>query len=203
MGRLIPASLALAGALMPAATPGAAAQAPGSPHQLVVSSPTMKAGEMMPREYTPDGRNVSPPLTWTNVPPGTRQFAVVCEDFDAGNPPPWVHWIIYRIPGTATGLPENIPIDPEAPMPPAIAGAVQGLNGWKRAIYRGPAPPAGKPHAYHFVVYALDAELDLRPNLTRAELHEAIKGHVIGQGELVPIYERKPLPPPAHGAHDG
>ena len=159
--------------------------------KLLVDSPAMKAGAMMPRDYTPDGRNVSPPLTWSNVPAGTREFAVVCEDFDAGNPPPFVHWVIYKIPGTAKGLPENVPIDPTVPMPAEIAGAVQGLNGFKRAMYRGPAPPAGKPHGYHFVVYALDAVLALRPNLTRAELLEAIKGHVIGQGEIVPIYERK------------
>ena len=163
---------------------------------LVIDSPTLKAGAMMPRDYTPDGRNVSPPLTWTNVPAGTRGFAVVCEDFDAGNPPPFVHWVIYNIPGTAKGLPENVPIDPSIPMPAELAGAVQGLNGFKRAMYRGPAPPAGKPHRYHFVVYALDAALDLRPNLTRAELLEAIKGHILAQGEIVPVYERKPSPQP-------
>ena len=164
--------------------------------KLVVDSPAIKAGAMMPRDYTPDGRNVSPPLTWGNVPAGTREFAVVCEDFDAGNPPPFVHWVLYKIPGTAKGLPENVPIDPSVPMPAEIAGAVQGLNGFKRAMYRGPAPPAGKPHGYHFVVYALDAALDLRPNLTRAELLEAIKGHVLAQGEIVPIYERKALSKP-------
>jgi Raf kinase inhibitor-like YbhB/YbcL family protein len=161
-----------------------------APQTIVVDSPALKQAEMMPRDYTPDGRNVSPPLTWSNVPPGTREFAVVCEDFDAGNPPPFVHWVIYKIPGTATGLPENVPIDDRQPMPREIAGAVQGLNGFKRAMYRGPAPPPGKPHRYHFVVYALDAPLDLKPNLTRAELLEAIKGHVIGQGEIVPTYER-------------
>ena len=162
--------------------------------KLVVDSPALKAGAMMPRDYTPDGRNVSPPLTWSNVPAGTREFAVVCEDFDAGNPPPFVHWVIYRIPGTAQGLPENVPIDTSVPMPAGIAGAVQGLNGFKRAMYRGPAPPPGKPHGYHFVVYALDAALDLKPNLTRAELLEAIKGHVLAQGEIVPVYERKATP---------
>jgi Raf kinase inhibitor-like YbhB/YbcL family protein len=164
--------------------------------KLLVDSPVLKTGAMMPRDYTPDGRNVSPPLTWSNVPAGTREFAVVCEDFDAGNPPPFVHWVIYTIPGTAKGLPENVPIDPSVPMPAELAGAVQGLNGFKRAMYRGPAPPPGKPHGYHFVVYALDAALALKPNLTRAELLEAIKGHVIGQGEMVPLYERKPLPKP-------
>jgi Raf kinase inhibitor-like YbhB/YbcL family protein len=154
-----------------------------------------EAGEMMAKEFTPDGRNISPPLTWSNLPAATKQIAVVCEDFDAGNPPPWVHWIIYNIPATATGLPANLPIDPAVPMPRELAGAVQGYNGWRRAMYRGPAPPAGKPHRYHFVVYALDAELNLPARLTRAELHEAMKGHVIGQGELVPVYERKPLAP--------
>lgn len=166
-----------------------------SPQPIIVESPTMRAGEMMPRTYTPDGRNDSPPIAWSNVPTAAKEFAVVCEDFDAGNPPPFVHWVMYRIPGSAKGLPEAVPIDPAAPMPASIAGAVQGTNGFRRAIYRGPAPPAGKPHSYHFVVYALDATLDLKPALTRQELMDAIKGHVIGQGELVTIYERKTGPP--------
>jgi Raf kinase inhibitor-like YbhB/YbcL family protein len=168
-----------------------------APQKVIVGSPAMKAGETMPRAYTPDGRNDSPPLTWSNVPASAREFAVVCEDFDAGNPPPFVHWVIYGIPGTARGLPEAIPIDPAAPMPASIAGAVQGTNGFRRAIYRGPAPPPGKPHGYHFVVYALDAALGLKPGLTRQELLEAIKGHVVGEGEIVPVYERKAAPPAA------
>ena len=173
------------------------ARAPASaqtPQKIVVESPALKTGEMMPRDYTPDGRNVSPPLTWSGIPTGARQLAVVCEDFDAGNPPPFVHWVIYRIPPTAKGLPEGVPIDPAAAMPADIAGAVQGMNGFRRAMYRGPAPPPGKPHGYHFVVYALDTALDLKPGLTRQELMDAMKGHIIGQGEMVPIYERKPLP---------
>ena len=171
---------------------GAALAAQSAPQTIVVGSPTLKMDQTMPRDYTPDGRNVSPPLTWTNVPAGARELAVICEDPDAGNPPPFVHWVIYRIPATAKGVPEGVPIDPAAPMPAEIAGAVQGTSGFRRAIYRGPAPPPGKPHHYHFVVYALDANLDLKPGLVRAELLEAIKGHVIGQGELVAIYERKP-----------
>jgi Raf kinase inhibitor-like YbhB/YbcL family protein len=186
---------ALAGSALPAA-------AQPVPHRIVVASPAMKGAEPMARDYTPDGRNVSPPLTWTDVPAGTRELAVVCADFGAGNPPPWVHWIIYKIPPTATGLPEAIPIDPSTPMPRQITGAVQGLNGWRRAIYRGPAPPPGKPHLYYFTVYALDAPIETKPNeppLTRAELLKAIAGHVIGQGEIVPVYERKPLPTPSAG----
>jgi Raf kinase inhibitor-like YbhB/YbcL family protein len=178
------------------------AAAQPAPRKIVVESPSMKSSEMMARDYTPDGRNISPPLTWTNVPPGTKELAVVCADFGAGNPPPWVHWIIYKIPPGATGLPEGIPIDPATPMPSDIAGAVQGLNGWRKAIYRGPAPPPGKPHIYYFTVYALDTTIQTKPNappLTRAELLEAMEGHVIGQGEIVPVYERKAAPAPSAG----
>jgi len=171
---------------------GVVLYAQAEPQKIVVESPTLKADQPMPREYSADGRNVSPPLSWSNVPAATKEFAVVLEDPDAGNPPPFVHWVIYKIPATAKGLPENIPFEPDMPMPAEIAGAVQGVSGFRRPIYRGPAPPPGKVHHYHFVVFALDANLDLKPGLTRAELLEAIKGHIAGQGELVPTYERKP-----------
>ncbi|HEX3645938.1 MAG TPA: YbhB/YbcL family Raf kinase inhibitor-like protein [Vicinamibacterales bacterium] len=170
---------------------GAALTAQSAPQRIAVTSPTLKADEPMPRDYTPDGRNLSPPLSWSNLPAATREIAVVCEDPDAGNPPPFVHWVIYKIPATATGLPEGIPIDPAAAMPSEIGGAIQGVSGFRRPIYRGPAPPPGKPHHYHFVVYALDADLGLKPGLSRGDLLAAIDGHVIGRGELVSIYERK------------
>ena len=163
-----------------------------APQALTVTSPTLKAGETIPRDYTADGKNVSPPLQWSGAPASTKEFAVICDDPDVPMPQPFVHWVIYKIPGTAKGLPENIPIDPAAAMPADVAGAVQGTSGFRRPIYRGPAPPPGKPHHYHFTVYAIDAVLDLNPGLTKAELLEAIKGHVVGEGELVAIYERKP-----------
>jgi Raf kinase inhibitor-like YbhB/YbcL family protein len=166
------------------------AQAPAA---LTVTSPTLKAGETIPRDYTADGKNVSPPLQWSGAPASTKEFAIVLDDPDVPMPQPFVHWVMYKIPGTATGVPENIPIDPAAAMPAEIAGAIQGLSGFKRPIYRGPAPPPGKPHHYHFKVYAIDAVLDLKPGLTKAELLEAIKGHIVGEGELVAIYERQPV----------
>jgi Raf kinase inhibitor-like YbhB/YbcL family protein len=178
---------ASAGALVVVATV-LSAQAPAA--TIVVESPVLKANQPIPRDYTADGRNMSPPLTWSNLPAGTKDLAVVCEDPDAGNPPPFVHWVIYRIPAAASGLPENIPFEPDAAMPPSIAGAIQGVSGFRRPIYRGPAPPPGKTHHYHFVVYAMDTALDLKPGLTRADLLAAIRGHVIGQGELIATYER-------------
>lgn len=166
----------------------ASGQPPGL--EILVESPTLTSGAMMPRDYTPDGRNLSPPLAWSNLPDGTRELAVVCADFGAGNPPPWVHWIIYGIPESATGLPPGLPFLPGTPMPPELTGTTQGLNGWRRPFYRGPAPPAGTPHLYHFTVYALDRALGLEPGLTRRQLLRAMEGHIIGQGDIVPIYER-------------
>jgi Raf kinase inhibitor-like YbhB/YbcL family protein len=128
------------------------------------------------------------------VPASAKSLIVFCEDPGVGNPPPFVHWVVYNIPPTAKGLPEAMPIEPGAPLPPELAGAIQGTNGFRRAIYRGPAPPPGKPHSYHFVVYALDTTMPTTSNappLTRAALLDQAEGHVVGRGELVATYERK------------
>ena len=159
---------------------------------LTVTSPAIKGGEAIPAQYTADGRNVSPPLQWSGAPATTKEFAVICDDPDVPMPQPFVHWVIYKIPGTAKGVPESVPIDAATPMPAEIAGALQGTSGFRRPIYRGPAPPPGKPHHYHFRVYAIGAVLDLKPGLTKAELLDTIKEHVVAEGELVAIYERKP-----------
>lgn len=166
----------------------ARANAPAAP--MDVTSPTLRADQPMPRQYTADGRNDSPPLAWSKIPDGTRSFAVICEDPDAGNPPPFVHWVIYNIPPDATALPEALPFEPDQAMPASLAGATQGVSGFRRPFYRGPAPPRGKVHHYHFVVYALDLDPEIEKGLTRDELVDEIKGHVLGRGELVATYER-------------
>lgn len=186
--------LAVAALSIPGATAPIGAQTPAP---IVVESPTLVAGQMMPRTYSPDGRNASPPITWRGLPSGTREIVVICEDHGAGNPPPWVHWLVYNIPGNATGLPEGLPIDPRDPMPASLAGAVHGDNGWGLPMYRGPAPPAGRTNTYQFVVYALDQRLNLAPGLTRAEVLAAIEGHVIGKGEIAALYTRQPMTSPS------
>jgi Raf kinase inhibitor-like YbhB/YbcL family protein len=161
---------------------------------ITVTSPTLQAGQPVPRQHTPDGRNDSPALSWTGVPSGATELMLFCEDPDVGNPPPFVHWVVYKIPPTVAGLPEALPVDPAAKMPAGLDGVKQGLSGFRRPIYRGPAPPPGKPHSYHFVVYALDTpivEKTRMPPMSRTELLEAAKGHIIGRGELVATYERK------------
>ena len=176
--------------LMLGATGTAWAQA--APATITVTSPTLKANETIPKDHTADGRNVSPAFAWTGAPAATKQFALVFDDPDVvfGTPPQsFVHWVIYKIPGTAKGLAAELPMGATLTDP---AGAVQGPSGFRQMGYRGPAPPPGKPHHYTFTVYALDAELPLAEGLNRNALMEAIKGHIIGQGALVAIYERFP-----------
>lgn len=176
----------------PAGPPVEAVVQPGAA-QIAVTSPTLKDGQAMPVQHTPDGRNDSPALAWSGVPTAAKELMVFCEDPDAGNPPPFVHWVVYKIPATAKGLPEALPLDASTPMPADLKGAIQGTNGFRRALYRGPAPPPGAPHHYHFVVYALDAAIEQEPYtgpMTRNDLIDAAKGHIIGKGELVATYER-------------
>jgi Raf kinase inhibitor-like YbhB/YbcL family protein len=163
------------------------------PAKVIVTSPAFKHGQALPVDYTADGKNVSPPLSWSGLPAGTREIAVIHEDPTAPTPQPFVHWVIYKIPAAAKGLPENISADPATPMPAELAGAVQGVSGFRRPGYRGPAPPKpGRVHEYHFIVYALSESLQVEPGLTKTQLLEAMKGKIIGQGEIVGTYERKP-----------
>jgi Raf kinase inhibitor-like YbhB/YbcL family protein len=171
-----------------------------TPQILTVTSPTMKAGEPIPRDHTADGKNVSPALMWANVPAGTREFALIVDDPDAPTPQPFVHWVIYKIPGSARGLPEALPMG-AATKAPGLESAVQGTTGFAMFArgggpppqpgYRGPAPPPGKPHHYTFKVYALDAPLDAKEGMTKDDLLKAMEGKIVAQGELVGVYERK------------
>ena len=183
-------ALALA-ALMLGAAGTAWAQA--SPAAITVTSTTLKANETIPKDHTADGRNVSPAFAWSGAPAATKQFALVFDDPDVVfGGQTFVHWVIYKIPGTATGLRGELPMGITLTEPAELAGAIQGPSGFRQTGYRGPAPPPGKPHHYTFTVYALDAALPLEPGLNRNQLMEAIKGHIIGQGSLVALYERFP-----------
>jgi Raf kinase inhibitor-like YbhB/YbcL family protein len=182
--------LGVASAASADATADKAAQTPAP---ITVTSTTLKANETIPKDHTADGKNVSPALAWSGAPAATKQFAMVMDDPDVPMPGGFVHWVVYKIPAAAKGLPAELPMDATLTAPAELAGTIQGLSGFRRAGYRGPAPPAGKPHHYTFTVYALDsADLPLAEGLNRNQLMEAIKGHIIGQGSLVAIYERKP-----------
>ena len=160
---------------------------------LTVTSTTLKANETIPKDHTADGKNLSPALMWTGAPAATKQFAMIMDDPDAqfggGN---FVHWVVYKIPAAAKGLPAELPMDATLTAPSELAGTIQGLSGFRRAGYRGPAPPPGKPHHYTFTVYALDTELTLAEGANKAELMKAMEGHILAQGALVALYERMP-----------
>ncbi|MBI4719111.1 MAG: YbhB/YbcL family Raf kinase inhibitor-like protein [Planctomycetes bacterium] len=155
---------------------------------IAVSSPAFAANGVVPKQHTGDGDDVSPRLTWTGVPANAKELALICDDPDAPTPQPWVHWVIYKIPAGATGLPEAVA---KTAAPNAPAGALQGKNSWGSLGYRGPAPPRGHGvHHYHFRVYALDTALDVKSGLDKDQLLAAMKGHIVAQGELVGTYQR-------------
>lgn len=155
---------------------------------ILVESPAFASGGPIARKYTGDGEDVSPPLTWTGVPEGTRELALIVDDPDAPRPEPWVHWVVYKIPADRGGLAEGAGGADGSRLP---AGALQGRNDFGRSGYGGPAPPRGHgTHHYHFVLYALDASLDLAEGLEKKALLAAMDGHVLATGELIGTYER-------------
>jgi Raf kinase inhibitor-like YbhB/YbcL family protein len=159
---------------------------------IAVTSTAFGNGQPIPKKYTGDGQDVSPPLAWTEAPAGTKQWALICDDPDAPTDEPWVHWVIYGIPAAVRFLPESVKTSAQLSEP---KGTLQGKNSWpdgRTVGYRGPAPPKGHGvHHYHFKLYALDGELKLAAGMTKNELLKALDGNVLGAGELVGTYERK------------
>jgi Raf kinase inhibitor-like YbhB/YbcL family protein len=123
--------------------------------QISISSDTFNDGSTLPVEHTCDGEDRSPPLSWENVPAGTRSIALIADDPDAPGKT-WVHWVIYNIPGNSTGLPPGVPKNKTLDN-----GSLQGKNDFGRIGYNGPCPPPGKAHRYFFKVYALATKLSL------------------------------------------
>lgn len=153
-------------------------------------STEIKDGKPIPIEYTADGEDVSPPLSWSDVPDGVREFALIVDDPDAPTDEPWVHWVVYGIAPDARLLPRALPVEPTAER---LATANQGVNTWKEnnVGYRGPDPPSGSgTHHYHFKLYALDVPIKPDEPVDKKTLLETIEGHVIDTAELVGTYER-------------
>lgn len=149
-----------------------------------IESLAFQHGTSIPRKHTCDGADVSPALRWSEAPPGSKGFALICDDPDAPAGT-WVHWVIYGIPTSASGLPEGVPHTPGLP-----DGSKQGLNDFRKTGYGGPCPPRGRPHRYVFRLYALSAEPGLGPGAGKAQLLRAIEGKVLAQAELVGTYGR-------------
>ena len=146
----------------------------------------------VPLAYTAYGDNKAPQITWSNLPAGTVQLALVMDDPVAPTPEPFVHWVAYNIPANAAELPEGLTKDAEVSGVAGLEGMINGVNGIRQTGYFGPRPPVdGKLHAYHFRIYALDTALNLPAGLNKQQLLEAIDGHVLGTGMLMGHYEQK------------
>jgi Raf kinase inhibitor-like YbhB/YbcL family protein len=155
---------------------------------MTIRSDAFADGRAIPRRHSEDGEDLSPPLTWSGLPDGTRELALIVEDPDAPRAEPWVHWILYKIPADVRTLAEGIPPSPAPEIP---RGALQGKNSWGTDGYRGPAPPRGHgTHHYHFRLYALDAPLHAAQGLDKEGFLRAIQGHTLAQAETVGTYER-------------
>jgi Raf kinase inhibitor-like YbhB/YbcL family protein len=154
---------------------------------LSLSSPVFEQNGSIPKLYTCQGKDISPALSWSRLPDGTKSIALIVDDPDAPDPAApkrtWVHWVLYNIPPTATGLPEAV----NATGLPS--GTRQGRNDWDRTGYGGPCPPIGR-HRYFHKLYALDVVLQDLKQPTKATLLEAMKGHILEQVELVGTYQK-------------
>ena len=160
-----------------------------------VTSTIFEHHGMVPEENSAYGANTSIDVSWSNLPSGTRSLALICDDpkvVEIGMmESPFVHWVVYNIPGSASGLPGGLSSDVE-PNASGLAGMINGNNGTGRPGYCGPRPPAnGQLHQYDFRIYALDADLDLDAGLNKEQLLEAMDGHILGTGLLMGHYERK------------
>lgn len=139
-------------------------------------------GSTIPAKYCCS--RVSPPISWSAVPTGTQSVAVLCDDPDAPGGD-WVHWVLFNLPPDAQKLEEAVPSKPQLPN-----GAIQGTTDYGRPGYDGPCPPPGRPHRYFFKVFALDTKLALDSSATKADLLEAMEGHILAQGQLMGKFGR-------------
>lgn len=155
----------------------------GKEMNINVGSTAFTEGGMIPKQYTCDGADMSPSLSWSRMPEGTKSIAVIADDPDAPGGM-WVHWVVYNLPPDLTGLPENVP-----PQKTLANGGIQGQTDFRRIGYGGPCPPSGT-HRYFFKVYALDAVLDLAPGAIKKRLLNAMEGHILAEGELMGKYKR-------------
>ena len=155
---------------------------------LTLGSPAFTAGQPIPKKYTCEGGDASPPLSWASVPAGTKSLALIVDDPDAPDPDAprmtWVHWVVYNIPASASGFAEGVS---SGGLPP---GAVEGPNDFGRVRYGGPCPPVGT-HRYFHKLYALDIVLPGGKALDKRGLEAAMRGHILGAVQLIGTYRKE------------
>jgi len=149
-----------------------------------ITSTAFTEGKPIPKKYTCDAEDASPPLAWSGVPTEAKSLALIVDDPDApvGT---WVHWVFYDLPPSLTALKEGL-----AKTPTLEGLGTQGTNDFRKIGYGGPCPPRGKVHRYLFKLYALDTSLSLQPGASKADLEKAMRGHILAQGQLIGTYSR-------------
>lgn len=154
---------------------------------ITLTSTAFRHEGQIPSKYTCEGQNVSPELAWSGIPERARALVLVVDDPDAPDPKApkttWVHWVLYNMPATTTGLAEGIAA---SSLP---QGTRQGINDWKRTGYGGPCPPIGQ-HRYYFKLYAVDRPLPDMVNATKADIEKAMEGHIVDQAVLMGTYQK-------------
>ena len=154
---------------------------------LAITSTAFDNNREIPANYTCQGNDVSPPLAWSGVPDTAASLVLIVDDPDAPDPEApkmtWVHWVLYNIPPSATGLPEKVA---SSDLP---EGTEEGLNDWGRTGYGGPCPPVGR-HRYFHKLYVLDKKIEGLQQPTKADIEAAMKGHIVAQTELVGTYQK-------------
>jgi Raf kinase inhibitor-like YbhB/YbcL family protein len=162
------------------------AAASGGAMSLTLKSPAFADGAAIPAVHTCEGQDTSPALEWSGLPDGTRSLALVVDDPDAPDPKApkrtWVHWVLHDIPPGDTGLAAAV-----GRLPP---GTREGLNDWGRTGWGGPCPPIGR-HRYFFKLYALDRTLGDLGRPTKAQLEQAMAGHVLAEARLMGTYQKR------------
>lgn len=159
---------------------------------ITLKSDAFQESSPIPERYTSEGENLSPPLAWSDFPPETREFVLICDDPDAPQDRPFVHWLMYGIPPSVTSLPEGVPIDDRLTDP---ITALQGRNSWDETGYSGPLPPVGHGiHHYVFKIYALSSELMLEPEMDKQTVWNAMERYILDAGQLVGKYRRSSAP---------
>ena len=151
---------------------------------LEIKSEAFEKGGYINSEYTCEAEDISPALSWSDVPVGTKSFALICDDPDAPAKS-WSHWVIFNIPADKANLAKDIP-----KIGRFDDGTIQGLNDFGKVGYGGPCPPPGRAHRYFFKLYALDTNLLLYENATKDDCLEAIKGHIIAEAETFGVYKK-------------
>ena len=152
--------------------------------KLTISSPAFQEGDKIPMKFTCEGEDISPELTWNKPPEETKSLTLLVDDPDAPDGV-FTHWVLFNLPADKMMLPQGVPTQGRLP-----DGSLQGKNEFGKIGYSGPCPPQGRPHRYQFTLYALDRPLNLKSVVTKKQVVDTMRGHILAHDQITGIYQR-------------